>query len=358
MPLDPRAYAVPRSVGLNVQIDTVSRCEVCGIPQAGQPLEVTMQQMVEDHNISAIGLLLFAHPTVNYLENIQKAFRTPGIDIIVFRPSYWQVIEKTCLGRNGYTLEPYPLELFEWMYQTYALQSKNIFVQNIESDWQMHGTGCRARNECPGNGWYGDPCLDVCEAGDLNEYQWSDGESCAVQCCDMEKVDRGEYLLRTFNARQAAAEAARAAHPDAALRVWHSVEVNFFGTRDWQFRTVLCDIIPRMTHPPDFIGLSIYNMADDPVVALDYAMACTGLPAYRFFISEVGAVEELPGDQAAAIHAVVDPLFGLGVAFALVWDLEDANSWQTGYSVIDTATGERLSGYAAIQELNATYRGE
>ena len=113
-----------------------------------------------------------------------------------------------------------------------------------------------------------------------------------------------------------------------------------------------------MTHPPDFIGLSIYNMADDPVVALDYAMACTGLPAYRFFISEVGAVEELPGDQAAAIHAVVDPLFGLGVAFALVWDLEDANSWQTGYSVIDTATGERLSGYAAIQELNATYRGE
>jgi hypothetical protein len=312
--------------------------------------------MVDIHKISAVGLLLDAHPTVNIYENINKAFRTPGIDIIVFRPQFWTVIEKTCLGRNGYTVAPYPLDLFDDLYRTYSKQKKNIFVQNIEADWQMHGIGCKGRNECPGIGWYGDQCLDACEAGNLVPYQLSAGESCAVQCCDMEKIDRGEYLLSEFNKRQAAAEAARAAHPDAALRVWHSIEVNFYGTRDWQFRTVLCDIIPRMTHPPDFIGLSIYNMAGDPVVALDYAMQCTGLPAYRFFISEVGSEEKHSGDQAEAIHRVVDPLFTFGVPFALVWSLEDKTSWFTGYSVIDVDTGEKLSGYYAIQELNETYR--
>jgi len=357
VPLNPRHYAVPRSVGINVQIPSPSPCQVQSIiPEGNRPLEITMRDMVDKHGISAVGLLLDAHPTDNHYENIRKAFRTPGIDVIVFRPSHWQIIEKTCIGRNGYTLEPYPLELFEMLYQTYANQEKQIFVQNIEADWQMHGIGCRTRNECPGMGFYGDACLDACEAGDLVEYDVSAGESCAVQCCDMEKIERGEYLLRTFNARQAAAEAARAAHPDATLKVWHSIEVNFYGNRDWQFRTILCDIIPRMDSPPDFIGLSIYNMADDPVVALDYAMACTHLPAWRFFISEVGAQENNPGDQAEAIHRVVNPLFALGVPFALVWSLEDSTSWPTGYSVIDINTGEKLSGYTAIQELNATYR--
>ena len=357
VPLDRKYYAVPRSVGLNVQIPSPSRCQVQSIiPVGNQPLKITMREMVDKHGISAVGLLLDAHPTENTYENIRKAFRTPGIDIIVFRPSHWQIIEKTCTGHNGYTLEPYPITLFEDLYRYYSKQPKHILVQNIEGDWQMHGIGCRARNECPGMGWYGDACLSVCDAGELAEYQVSEGESCAVQCCDMEKIDRGEYLLRTFNERQAAAEAARAAHPDATLKVWHSVEVNFFGTRDWQFRTVLCDIIPRMDSPPDFIGLSIYNMAGDPVVALDYAMECTHLPAWRFFISEVGAKEEEPGDQAAAIHAVVDPLFALGLPFALVWSIEDSTSWLTGYSVIDVNTGEKLSGYTAIQELNETYR--
>jgi len=358
VPLNPRYYAVPRSVGLNVQIDTPSTNS--SHPRADKPWTVplweTLETVRDEHGITAVGLLLNAHPTDNYHENIRKAFRTPGIDIVVFRPQYWNVIENTCDDRSAYVMEPYPMTLFEDLYTYYSKQPKHIFVTNIEADWQMHGIGCRARNECPGMGFYGDACLDVCEAGDLAEYEVSAGESCAVQCCDMEKIDRGEYLLGVFNRRQAAAEAARAAHPDAALKVWHSIEVNLYSTRDWQFRTVLCDIIPRMDSLPDFIGLSIYNMADDPVVALDYAMACTGLPAWRFFISEVGSKETNPGDQAAAIHRVVDPLFAFGVPFALVWSLEDSTSWPTDYSVIDIETGEKLSGYYAIQELNATYR--
>jgi hypothetical protein len=329
-------------------------------PYAPKPLTVPLYETLEDvrdnYGVTAVGLLLNAHPIENYQENIRRAFRTPGIDIIVFRPQWWTVIEKTCEGHNAYTLEPYPTSLFDDLYSVYSKQPKNIIVMNIESDWQAHGIGCRARNECPGNGWYGRACLDTCEAGELVPYTVSSGESCAVQCCDMEKVDRGEYLLREFNKRQSAAESARAAHPDATVKVWHAIEVNFFGNRDWQFFTTLCDIIPRMESPPDFIGLSIYAMADDPVVALDYAMACTGLPAYRFYIAEVGAKETTPGDQAAAIHRVVDPLFAFGVQFALVWSLEDRTSYPTGYSVVDINTGEPLSGVAAIQELNATYR--
>jgi hypothetical protein len=174
--------------------------------------------------------------------------------------------------------------------------------------------------------------------------------------CDVWRRGRADYLRRTWDARQAAAERARAENPDAALRVWHSIEVNFFGTEDWQFIVPLCDIIPKMQSPPDFIGLSLYAMAGDPVEALEYAMECTGLPAYRFYISEVGA--RFGEGQHARITEVVDALFAKGVAFALVWSLDTEISYPPNavWSVVDPLTGDWRGGMIAIQELNEKWR--
>ncbi len=124
----------------------------------------------DDHNISAVGLMLNAHPTFNLHEKIKRAFRSPGIDVIVFRPQFWNVIEPTCKGGDAYTLETYPSSLYVDLYKTYYGQDKHILVQSSEADWQAYGIGCREREEGLGLTWYGQECLDICESGNLNEY--------------------------------------------------------------------------------------------------------------------------------------------------------------------------------------------
>ena len=120
-----------------------------------------------------------------------------------------------------------------------------------------------------------------------------------------------------------------------------------------------------MDHKPDFIGLSLWPAAGDPLEALQYAMDMTGLPPERIFLSQVGAKEGTQPDgsvlvlprQRDRLMAVIPPLFEAGVAFALVWSMEQPEpTGRTGHSVIDSVTGGQLSGWAAIEELNATWR--
>ena len=188
---------------------------------------------------------------------------------------------------------------------------------------------------------------------------------CNIYCCDYLRVYRGKYLLRLFNARQAAAEQARADHPGANLRVFHTIEVNYFGNQDWQSMTVLADVIPQMDHQPDFVGLSLWPAAGDPVEALQYAMDMTGLPPERILLSQVGAREGTQPDgsvlynprQEERLLSTIPPLFELGVPFAIVWSMEQPEpTGRTGHAMIDPVTGEYMSGWYAVEQLNATWR--
>ena len=298
--------------------------------------------------------MLRAHPTINYDENIRKLFRMPGLDSILVRPEHWGAVDYRCDGSMGVLWEDYPMSIYEDMYKYYAGQDKDIFITNLESDWQAHGVGCRARDECvdtPRYRSYLECCQDeACVLGVYLDYP--PGTPCEIQACDMAKLDRADYLLYIFNKRQAAAKAARAAHPSAAVRVWHAVEVNFYGTRDWQFFTVLGGVIPRMDEPPDFICLSVYAMAGDPRVALEYAMDATGLPAHRFIISETGSRK----DTYNKLRAVIDTMFSMGVRLAFVWDLEIDPAYDTGFSIVDRVTGEEFEGMRAVRDLNKEWR--
>jgi len=382
IPDDPRPYRLPRSVGATTVIPDLSEgplpwwsSNVDTAPGKRAFSETVSLMTLE--GVTAIGALLRAHPTVNYYENIRRAFRNPDVDILVITPLHWSSWERSCVGNSVWLNFPpvdhvlpnffsdYPNDIFEMLYQMYANQDKVIIVSTIEADWAVHGTGCRGREECVIENYQW--CMDACEDGTLVPYDGVSDASCLATCCDMYKMDRETYFLTHWlNNWQLAASAARARHPNAALRVFFSVEVNFFGTQEWQFRTVVKDVIPRMVEPPDFIGLSLYSMAGDVDDALDYVLEHTRLPVYRVFVSEVGAREGTQPDgsvitgtpQYDRITDVVHRMFARGVQLVIVWSYEE-RAWtggHTGFAVIDPVTGKRLSGWAAIQELNEMYR--
>jgi len=354
VPMGPSDYYIPRSVGVNMQIRDMSNGPIWTF-SVGQPLWKSFDYM-EELGITAVGIMTQAHPTINYWENINRAFRHPAIDVIVLRPEHWGSQDFKCVGDSqqlaGILWENYPMDLFDMLYQKYPGQDKDIIVINAESDWQSFGLACRERTQCikfERYYKYYNACMDGTLASTSNE-----PSDCAIIACDMVKQDRAAYVLETMIERQQAAENARQRYPNAKLRVWHAIEVNFFGNKEWQIFTSLEDIVDVVK--PDFVGLSMYQGADDVSDSLTYAMQTTGLPVWRFFISEVGTKEKWDGKQYDRITHVVDTLFERGVAFALVWSIETELSYDTGYSVIDRKTGEWNSGMYAIQELNGRWR--
>ena len=381
IPPDPSPYIVPRSVGAWSQYNDMS-----SLPPK-RPFQETLQLARDVHGLTAVGFHLGAHPTDSneaynecgeYLpessmnaEKIRKAFREPGIDIIVLWMSYFAVIGDSCDGYKFYewqnysTGEDWRLEdsLFDQFYQFYANQPKAIVIMSYEGSARLHGGGCMERDECVPISGSIDGCLAACaEDPTYGDDRWHpEGYvrplDCQSVCCDLAKLDRRQLMLRKFNARQAAAERARAAHPDAALRVFHAVEIDRFGVQDEWLLTAR-DVIPFMDSRPDFVGLSLWPAkGGDVVESFNRVRSWTSLPGYRLFIAEVGAREKIPGDQYARIMEVVPPLFDLGSPFALVWSLEQSDpEYQTLHALVDPATGEYRSGMAAIEELNATYR--
>ena len=317
VPLDTSYYAVPRTVGAWSQYNDMSEGP---LPwwrlSTGRPFHETMSRHVDVHGLSAVGFGLRAHPTINYYENIRKAMRTPGIDIIVLWLEFWSATETDCDGNTRIMWQDYPDEVFNWLYETYGQQEKAVFLMTFESDTRIYPSEC--------NG------------GTAQE--------------------RMDYMLYVFNKRQAASMAARQAHPHAKLRVFFAVEVDQYGFRGEDYLTAR-DIIPRMDVSPDFIGLSLWPNKSNPALeAYRKVQEWTGLPNYRMFVAEVGAREHQQGDQYSRIMEVVPGLFDQGLAFALVWSLEQSNlEQQTLHALADPDTGEYRSGMQAIREINDVY---
>jgi hypothetical protein len=311
--------------------------------------------MVRDlYDIDAINLMLAAHPTENIYENIRKLFRLYGINTIIFRPERWGVVDERFDGSLGVMFEEYPADLYDSMYQYYGGQDKDIFITNIESDWQAHGAGCRARDECleMENHAENVACCWSTTCNYITTLDYLPWEDCQVIVCDETKFTRAAYVLKQLTKRQLAVEAARAAHPNAVVRLWHLAEVNFYGTEDWQFFTML-ELIGQMSRKPDFIGLSLYDMAGDVEVALQYAMDVTGLPAERFIISETGTSQI--NNQYDIIYNRIDNLFAMGVRLAFIWSLDVAPN-DSEWSIVDPLTGEERGGMQALRELNDKWR--
>lgn len=359
-------YTIPRSVGATHVIPDMSEGPIpwWAASPGKQPLYETFLSM-RNGGLTAVGGLLRSHPTKSIWEDIRRAFRTPGIDVITVCPMRWASTEWN-YDRTVKNIrwENTPSEVFHLLYRHYGHQDKVIIVQTLELDWTVAGIGCRDDDKCITSDGRFDRYRSACEEGSLATYQGLfDHLGCKRVAASMVKLDRAAYLLGESNRLQAACNQARANHPNAKLKVFYAMEVNFFTN---EFYLVARDLIPQMESPPDFVGLSLYKKAGDAVKAYDNVLEWTGLPPERVFISEVGAREGtqrdgrvLTGDrQYDRIMSVVPPLFDKGCPLALVWSWAEIpfTGGHTGYAVNDAVTGEELSGCRAIEELNARYR--
>jgi hypothetical protein len=149
-------------------------------------------------------------------------------------------------------------------------------------------------------------------------------DDCRPICCDQAKLDRRHRMLRVFNERQKALAAARWKYRHANLRVFLGIEIDRYG-RDNEWLLVGRDVIPLMDSLEGvMVGLSCWpakcgETSDEVIESFQRVQTWIDLPAYRFFIAEVGAREVEPGAQYARICEVVRALLDRGVAFALVW---------------------------------------
>lgn len=363
IPIDLHYYDVPRQVGVNLQFKDKS----CGpLPwwhvncENGVENWIAVDNAIRDYDIYAFGIMMEANPFYSPWEPIDKLFRTPLADILVIRPEHWGSQDYLCSDEGmvlgGVKWENYPDSIFNDIYDQYAGyvgRERHIFITNTEADWQAYGTACRERDQCIKFERYYD-YLEQCQNGiDLVTGIEYTNESCFIRACDAVKADRAHYVVELSRRRQRSAELSRNMNPGTNLRVWHVIEVNFYGNQPWQTFTMLEKLTEAGVYP-DFYGLALYNQAGDPVEALQYAMQITGLPAKRFFISETGHKDL--DKQYDKIYNRIDGLFQEGVAFALVWDLEVTPVYNTGYSIVDRETGEWNPGMYAVRDLNEKWR--
>jgi hypothetical protein len=272
-------------------------------------------------------------------------YENDGLDLVILRPMQHSFSEKACADGDSATWEGGDWGAYaEALYAKFGHLPKVIILTNWESDWQLWGPLCREPNECPVGGIW--PV----------EWQWKyntcEGDyDCQVRVCDMVRWNRAWYLTQLFEARQAGIEAARAAHPDAALRVFHMVTVNH--TEDTVQLNVTRDVIPALEHKPDLIGLSHWDKDQTVVEALNYIRVHTGFPRNRIMLSETG---EPSGDtQYQAIYTDVSAAMDWGAASALVW------TWRQHWDGKDMALvdddGVPNEGLAAVLELREKYDG-
>jgi hypothetical protein len=364
-PSRPSDYYIPRSVGAWSQINDMTIApEPWWSLTTGRPFWQTLAAMKNEHELSAIGFGLRAHPFVNYDENIRRAFRSGDVDVMVLWVSHWIETGTSCDGNAYVEWQMYPESLFEELYNNYGDRPLTIIVMTFESDVRLHGKACQERDECS---WYDlDGCIERCEGGTMFVNNWlPDGyvepADCRSICCDQNKLDRQHYMLNVLNARQKAVAEARWKYRHANLEVFLGIEVDRYGRQD-EWLLVARDVIPLMDSLEGvMVGLSCWpnkcgRTEDEVIESFNRVMEWTGLPPYRLFVAEVGAQELAAGDQYNRIMTVVSALFDRGAAFALVWSLEQQEGkQQTLHAVIDPETGEYRSGMDAIKELNDAY---
>jgi hypothetical protein len=337
-----------------------------------------------EFDLNIIGIYLDEHPwdeSQNWAE-VKPLFQTPFVDVLMIQPLYWGVTALRCgdgyreVIPAGNTMCEYPTGLADWcpdeecadrhqniyegLYKYHGDEDIQIVVTSSENDWDIFGNGCRAIDEC--NLWPGYWALAACENGtgvfEDKMYNGAVDEDGNVDCytvaCNQLRWDRIHWMRKRLTDRQRAAEWARYKYRDKPLRVWHNVEINFTGTRDWQFVTIVKDVLPYIPEV-DSVSISMYRMSGGPEHAIRYVMEHTGLPAHRIFIGEVG--NEKHEDQYDRIFNWVDTAFRMGVRMAFVWDLEynpDTNS--SDWTVVDRETWEWFPGMHAIYDLNVKWR--
>lgn len=275
--------------------------------------------------------------------DMTRVFENPDLDLIMIRPMQHSFSETGCDGTASATWEGGDWgEYAEQLYEKFGHLDKVVILTNWESDWQLLGPRCRELNECPLGGiWPGSYKRQYAEChGDYD---------CQVRVCDEVRRGRAHYLRQLFEERQIGIEAARSAHPNAELRIYHAITVNH--TEDTIQLNVSRDVIPKLEEKPDLVGLSHWDKDQTVIEALNYIRSHTGFPRNRILITEIGA--PVGDTQYREIYDRTSEALKWGVAAAFIWVWKQ--DWDGRDMALIASDDVPNLGLTAVRDLSEEY---
>lgn len=199
-------------------------------------------------------------------------------DVIVIRPlqNAGLVTETGCDGKQ--------YSYFRWenidygqvaedLYQAIGNLNKTIILTGWEADNQIKGLGCVKR---------------------------------------IPSAAEEQAMIDMLDSRQQGVAAARNAHLNLPLRIYHAVEVSHVLSSPYR---VIDEIVPQIAQPPDLISFSAWttNIGGISMTsALNLIQSVSGLPRSRIFVGEYGTHESPTNDPYTAAYSRFSEAFNWG----------------------------------------------
>jgi hypothetical protein len=218
-------------------------------------------------------------PTVHYLSmDMHVVYTDPSIDVIALRPLQNATLDTGCNGWSYFRWENIDYgQVAAGLFANYGNLDKLILLTGWENDWQIKGLGC---------------------SGTPTQQEISS-------------------FVQMLNARQAGIDAARNAYPSALLRIVHAVEINKASSGSGF--SVLDDVLPLLTKPPDLISYSAWEASSSNIQnKLSLIRSVSGLHTLQIFIGEYG-FNYTATDAATKVYNFGSKALDWGVPFVFYW---------------------------------------
>lgn len=254
-------------------------------------------------------------------ENLGTIFSDPGVNVIVYRPLHNSTQLTEC-GTTTFVWENVDYgQIATTLYQLYGNQPKIVILTGWESDNQIDHLPVGS----PTCGW-------------------------PVQT----EVDNYRHMLEQ---RQIGVRTAREANAAAKLRVYHAVELRQVPDFPGGSLTVLDQIIPKMSEPPDFISFSAWGSTPAKITTkLDSILKVSKLTRDRIYVGEWGCkVNNV--NRASCFRDHANNAFNWGIRLWIVWSYASTGGGNS-YDLIDVLQAshpDTPNGFSVIGPVNTSW---
>lgn len=259
-------------------------------------------------------------PREHYLTlDMQAIYRDPRFDIIVLRPLQNSeiVFETGCDGSQH--------QYWRWENIDYGQVARDLYT------------------------YVGDVDKVIILTGWENDHQLK-GLGCGKRIPSQTEIDSYRAMLEE---REAGVQAARNEFPNAALRIWHAIEVNHVFSSNFR---VIDHIVPFMSPQPTLVSYSHWSATYTISDSIYRIAAMLGRPTHRVFLGEVGRRERPCCSQYPYIFNSFSETYNTGAKLAFMWTYIDKLHCPTDQGTWLRRCDDTLAtSYNALMDLKATY---
>ena len=308
----PEPLNLPKGVGVIVAYSDIPKYPTAGYTEGWNiALERNKDsaQALVDMGIRTVKLWPRTHA---YGWDMKQVYENPDLDVIVVRPmqNAWSEEQGSCVeGQHSiWVTEDYGKIAMD-LYERFGHLDKVIILTGWEADHLVKNLGCEYNEE----------------------YNYS------------------SYVKTMLDNRQAGVEAARAAYPDALLRVYHAVDINDINNN--------FNVVRDLDLEPDIWSLSYWKWGTYTITEmLEYIVEQTGYRPDRIIIGEVGGPVDKQYDRI--VSAVTDAMeFGCPLVYVWLyvqdWGGDNFGLWAKDEDGL--FTGQWTEGMDAIVAMNEVY---